>query len=303
MGYKSKKINRTKYLKNLSLKNKSLKMYGGDVTENIKVSFNSNMEKIENLVVSAFATVVASNIQFIGNQIGVDPNKPASESVKELNNTVTKIVDALNSPEGEALKKEIGELIADSFDIVKPSIAEAEQIFIDGITKVSKTINGIISTAINEIPPIFALTEFSKFTTAVSQTLEAYAKLSTTGANVLINLQNNKDKGTILWNKIINVVDNVAKEVNNNVDKMVTVGQDKIDNLASKYETLPNALPNALPNTNDVQQGGADLNQIYKEKRIIGGRINKSLVEFLYKGKSQTKKQNNYIRKLRSRKR
>ena len=222
MGYKSKKINRTKYLKNLSLKNKSLKMYGGDVTENIKVSFNSNMEKIENLVVSAIATVVASNIQLIGNQIGVDPNKPASESVKELNNTVTKIVDALNSPEGEALKKEIGELIADSFDIVKPSIAEAEQIFIDSITKVSKTINGIISTAINEIPPFFALTEFSKFTTAVSQTLEAYAKLSTTGANVLINLQNNKDKGTVLWNKIINVVDNVAKEVNNNVDKMVT---------------------------------------------------------------------------------
>jgi len=303
MGYKSKKINRIKYLKNLSLKNKSLKMYGGDVTENIKVSFNSNMEKIENLVVSAFATVVASNIQLIGNQIGVDPNKPASESVKELNNTVTKIVDALNSPEGEALKKEIGELIADSFDIIKPSIAEAEQIFIDGITKVSKTINGIISTAINEIPPIFALTEFSKFTTAVSQTLEAYAKLSTTGANVLINLQNNKDKGTVLWNKIINVVDNVAKEVNNNVDKMVTLGQDKIDNLASKYESLPNALPNALPNKNDVQQGGADLNQIYKEKRIIGGRINKSLVEFLYKGKSQTKKQNNYIRKLRSRKR
>jgi hypothetical protein len=299
MGYKSKKINKTKYLKNLSLKNKSLKMYGGDVTENIKVSFNSNMEKIENLVVSAFATVVASNIQFIGNQIGVDPNKPASESVKELNNTVTKIVDALNSPEGEALKKEIGELIADSFDIVKPSIAEAEQIFIDGITKVSKTINGIISTALNEIPPIFALTEFSKFTTAVSQTLETYAKLSTTGANVLINLQNNKDKGTILWNKIINVVDNVAKEVNNNVDKVVTLGQDKIDNLALKNETLPNA----SPNTNDVQQGGADLNQMYKEKRIIGGRINKSLVEFLYKGKSQTKKQNNYIRKLRSRKR
>ena len=302
MGYKSKKINKTKYLKNLSLKNKSLKMYGGDVTENIKVSFNSNMEKIENLVVSAFATVVASNIQFIGNQIGVDPNKPASESVKELNNNVTKIVDALNSPEGEALKKEIGELIADSFDIIKPSIAEAEQIFIDGITKVSKTINGIISTAINEIPPIFALTEFSKFTTAVSQTLEAYAKLSTTGANALINLQNNKDKGTVLWNKIINVVDNVAKEVNNNVDKVVTLGQDKIDNLASKYESLPNALPNALPNTNDVQQGGADLNQMYKEKRIIGGRINKSLVEFLYKGKSKTKKQNNYIHKLRSRK-
>ena len=70
---------------------------------------------------------------------------------------------------------------------------------------------------------------------------------------------------------------------------------------------LQNNLQNSLPNTNDlqndVQQGGADLNQIYKEKRIIGGRINKSLVEFLYKGKSQTKKQNNYIRKLRSRKR
>jgi len=377
MGYKSKKINRTKYLKNLSLKTQSKKIYGGDINEKITASFNSNMEKIENLVVSAIAAVVTNSIQSIGTRIGVDPNKPASESIKELNDTMTKIVDALNTPEGENLKREIGVLIADSFDIIKPSIAEGEQIFIDGINKVSKTLKEIIGIAIDEIPIIFALTEFSKFTTAASQTGESVAKLTTTGINLFNNLQENKDKGIVLWNKITNLLGDIANGVNNNVDKMVTLGQNKIDNLQNDLKTnfsnslqnslpntndlktnfknnlsnslqnslpntnnlknnfsnslqnslpntndlktnfknnLSNTLQNSLPNTNDLktnfknnlsntlQQGGADLKKIYKEKIIIGGRIQKSLLEFLYKEKSQTKK-NNYIRKLRSRKR
>jgi hypothetical protein len=338
MGYKSKKINRTTYLKNLSLKPQSKKIYGGDINEKITASFNSNMEKMENLVVSAIAAVVANSIQSIGTHIGVDPNKPASESVKELNDTMTKIVDALNTPEGENLKREIGVLIADSFDIIKPSIDEGEQIFIDGIKKVSKTVKEIIGIAINEIPPIFALTEFSKFTTAASQTGESFAKLTTTGINLFNNLQENKDKGIVLWQKITNLLGNIARGVNNNVDKMITLGQDKIDNLVPNTNNFSNALQNSVPNTsnfsnalqnsvpntnnlktnfsnslqnsvpntnnfsNALQQGGADLKKIYKERKIIGGRIKKSLIEFLHKEKSQTKK-NNYMRKLGSRKR
>ena len=113
------------------------------------------MEKIANLVVSAIANVVANYIQSIGKEYGIDPNKPASETIKELSNYTTKIKDALNSPEGQILKKEIGELIADNFDVIKPSIEEAEEILLEGINKVSNTINGIIATAVNELPPIF----------------------------------------------------------------------------------------------------------------------------------------------------
>ena len=192
MGYKSKKINRTKNLKNLSLKKQSKKnLYGGDTiqepntNQHINASFKSNMEKIANLVVSAIANVVANYIQSIGKEYGIDPNKPASETIKELSNYITKIKDALNSPEGQILKKEIGELIADNFDVIKPSIEEAEEILLEGINKVSNTINGIISTAVNEIPPIFALTEMSKFATVAAQTGEAFTKLTETGVNAL----------------------------------------------------------------------------------------------------------------------
>ena len=388
MGYKSKKINRTKYLKNLSLKTQSnKKIYGGDINEKINASFNSNMEKIENLVVSIIANFVANSIQSIGTHLGADPNKPASESVKELSDTMTKIVNVLNTPEGENIKKEIGQLIAESFDIMKPSIAEGEQIFLNGIEKVSKTIKEMISTAINEIPPVFALTEFSKFATAASQTGESVIKLTETGVNLFNNLQDSKDKGTILWKKITNLLNNVTTEVNNNVDKMITLGQDTIDNLEPNANlpntnlsntndipntnlqnallnsndfkknltnsvrdsvtdnfkkslpnslqnpnlqnallnpndfkknltdsvtdnvknSLQNSLKNSLPNTNELnnnlQQGGADLNQIYKERMIVGGRIKKSLLEFLYKEKSKTKRKNYYTRKLGSRSR
>ena len=293
MGYKSKKINRTKYLKNLSLKKQSKKnLYGGDINEKINASFDSNMEKIENLVVSIISNFVANSIQSTGKLIGADSNKPASESVKELSDAMTKFVNALNSPEGENIKKEIGQLIAESFDIMKPSIAEGEQIFLDGVQKVSKTIKEMIATAINEIPPIFALTEISKVATATAQTSESMIKLTESGINLINNLQDSKDKGTILWKKITNLLDTVATGVNNNVDKMITLGQDKIDNLVPNTNNFSNAL----------QQGGADLKKIYKERKIIGGRIKKSLIEFLHKEKSQTKK-NNYMRKLGSRKR
>ena len=62
-------------------------------------------------------------------------------------------------------------------------------------------------------------------------------------------------------------------------------------------------MENSLPNTNNFQQGGADLKEIYKERNMVGGRIKKSLSEFLYNDKVKTKRKNNYIHKLVSRKR
>ena len=93
------------------------------------------------------------------------------------------------------------------------------------------------------------------------------------------------------------MLDNVVTGVNKNVDKMITLGQDKIDNLAPNPEK--NTKKNLEENLEE-QSGGSDLNQIYKEKMIIGGRINKSLVEFLYKGNRKTKRRNNYIRNTAS---
>ena len=71
------------------------------------------------------------------------------------------------------------------------------------------------------------------------------------------------------------------------------------------HSNLKNDLKRNLKNSlqNSLQEGGADLNDIYKERMVIGGRIKKSLLEFLHNKKLQTKRQHNYIRKLGSRKR
>jgi ABC-type transporter Mla subunit MlaD len=332
MGYKSKKINRTKYLKNLSLKTQSKKkIYGGDINPNpnvnsTKASFKSNMYKISNLVVSAIATAVANNIQSIGTKYGINPNKPASETIKELSDNVTKIKNALNSPEGENLKKELGELIADNFDVIKPSITEAEEILLEGINKVSKTINGIISTALNEIPPIFALTEMSKFATAAAQTGEAFTKLTTTGVNVLSDIQKNKDKANIFIKKMSDLVNNIETGVNKKVDEIITSSQNKLDNLVNVEPVSNQSADNFNQSADNFNQSAGNSNQtadnfnqsagnsnqtadnfkqIMKERNMVGGRINKTLLEFLspHKSKWKTKHRNNYMRKLESRRR
>ena len=338
MVYKTKKINRRRYLKKQSKR----KMYGGQETisqQEIQLpkdtqiveeipSLQENLKQATNLLASAVTNVSSNVLKNIGEKIGVDPNKPAIETVSELKDSMKNVVTALNSVEGEELKKEAGELLKDSLDVLKPSIEEAEDIIDTGIKKLTETGSSAIMTAANEFPPIFALSEASKAVTAAAQAGETVAELTTTGSEAYENLQEQREKASSLWNRGIEFVRNVSTDVNKGVSNIIKSTKKQVDdyghsiikNNIPQMPTVPKMpkvpqMPNPtitqmpkvpqMPNPTITQVAGQMQNQLTilnKEARMIGGRIRKSQIEFLSPNSNKSKKRNNQRRKL-SRKR
>ena len=331
MVYKTKKINRRRYLKKQSKR----KMYGGQETisqQEIQLpkdtqiveeipSLQENLKQATNLLASAVTNVSSNVLKNIGEKIGVDPNKPAIETVSELKDSMKNVVTALNSVEGEELKKEAGELLKDSLDVLKPSIEEAEDIIDTGIKKLTETGSSAVMTAANEFPPIFALSEASKAVTAAAQAGETVAELTTTGSEAYENLQEQREKASSLWNRGIEFVRNVSTDVNKKVSGIIKSTKKQVDDYGHsiiknnmsivppqipKVPQMPNPIITQTPTAPQITQvAGQIQNQLTtltKEARMIGGRIRKSQIEFLSPNSNKSKKRNNQRRKL-SRKR
>jgi hypothetical protein len=265
MVYKSRKINR----KNLQKRQSRRRMYGGDVNvsslqvpEITKVktpTMSDNLEDVSNLAASAVTNVVADGIGKLSESVGLDPNKSVNETVKDMSNSIGNVVDALNSPEGERLKKEASELLSESLDIAKPSIEKGQEILAEGVKKIANTGNSIVMTALNEIPPVFLLNELSKFGTAAAQAGETVAELTTTGAEAVESLENQKKKAESLLSNFKSVLSGVNKGVSG----MITSAQKEVDKYGQHI----------------VEDGS--LKKYQKEATMIGGRTKKSQLEFL----------------------
>jgi len=338
MVYKTKKINRRRYLKKQSKR----KMYGGISSKEpllveeqqlpketqlpkeqkeMMPSLQGNITQATNLLASAVTNVSSNVLNNIGEKIGIDPNKSASETVSELKDSMKNVVTALNSVEGEELKKEAGELLKDSLDVLKPSIEEAEDIIDTGIKKLTETGSSAIMTAANEFPPMFALSEASKAVTAAAQAGETVAELTTTGSEAYENLQEQREKASSLLNKGIELVRNVSTDVNKGVSNIITSAKKQVDDYGRsiiqnnipqmptlpkipKIPTLPKMpkMPTSPTITQVAGQMQNQLTTLKKEARMIGGRIRKSQIDFLSPNLNKSKKRNNQRRKL-SRKR
>lgn len=339
MGYKSKKINKRRYFKRHSRK----RMYGGDDSKSIDNELNNSLlskvtEKVEpptvienlkdigNLGVSLATNIVADGINSTAKSLNIDPNKSASETVYEISKSAEKIVDVLNSPEGEQLKKEASKVLAESIDIAKPSIEKGEEIVVDGMKKLADTGTSIVMTALNELPPIFLVNELSKFGTAAAQAGETVAELTKTGAEAVESLQEQKKKAESLWGRATDLFNNTSEYMNTEAKKVIDKAQEGInkygENIVKEgiknFPKAPEMSVNPKISLNDnisplVQAAGGSLKKYKSEAKMIGGRILHSQSEFLngylfssqnlkqYEGKGETKRRNNLKRKITSR--
>ena len=170
-------------------------------------------------------------------------------------------------------------------------------------------------TALNEFPPMFALTEASKFATAAAQAGETVAELTTTGAEAVEDLQSQKKRAESIYSEFKNVLNNITTGVNTGVGNMIKIAQKNVD------EYGQNVVKEGIKNVPEVpkipetvlQTGGASLKKYQKEAKMIGGRIQQSQLSFLspyvnrarilkqYGGKWHTKRRHQLKRKLTSR--
>ena len=269
MKYKTKKTNKNKYLQ----KKHTRRMYGGDPTnaihEEAVPSITSNIVNTGKLLSSVATNLAAQGIQSAAEAVGVDPTKSVQDNINEIGDKVENINTALDSPEGQQLKAETSELLANSIDILDPSIKKAENIANDSLLKLSDTGTGMLVTALNELPPIFLMSELSKFGTAAAQAGEGIAELTTTGTQALKNLEEQKRKAEIIWERGKTLVNNITTGVNKTVSNGISELQKKVD--SRPY----------VDGSNRLGLEGGSLKKIHKDALMIGGRVSKSHLEFI----------------------
>jgi len=326
MAYKTRKTNKRRNLQ----KRKSRRMYGGDpnavISEENKArndlslmpnlaakgiqptteevpTVMSNLEASGNLLMSETSNLAAKGIQSTAEAFGIDPNISVQDNINEIGDKVENISAALDSPEGEQLKAETGKLLADSLEVLEPSIKKAENIAKDSLVKLGDTGTGILVTAMNEIPPIFLINEMSKFGTAAAQAGEAVAELTTTGTQAIENLEEQKRKASSLWEKGTSLFNNFSKNINKNVADRIASAQESVNKEGKKL--VESSIPKVeMPQINSAMASDGSIKKIQNEAKMIGGRARRSHLYFLaphvhrsqilrqYGGKTQTKRRN-----------
>jgi len=331
MAYKTRKINKRRNLQ----KRKSRRMYGGDqnavmsqdmsqdnkaitdlslvpnfaakgiqpTTEEVPTVM-SNLEASGNLLMSETSNLAAKGIQSTAEAFGIDPNISVQDNINEIGDKVENISAALDSPEGEQLKAETGKLLADSLEVLEPSIKKAENIAKDSLVKLGETGSSIVITAANVLPPVFFLNEMSKFGTAAAQAGEAVAELTTTGTQAIENLEEQKRKASSLWEKGTNLFNNFSTNINKNVADRIASAQESVNKEGKKL--VESSIPKVeMPQINSaMSEAGGSITKIQNEAKMIGGRARRSHLYFLaphvhrsqilrqYGGKMQTKRRN-----------
>jgi hypothetical protein len=241
----------------------------------------SNLADAKNVATSLANNIVADGIYSVADRLGIDPKKPASETVAQVGNSMENVVNALNSPEGEKLKENASELLSESIDIVKPSIEKVENILEDGVTKLTKTGTSAAVTLFNELPPIFALTEASKLGTAVVQAGTAVADLITTGATAKKQLEPQRNEAYSLIQELARLSRNINNGVSGAINTVKSYNNEYRDNIVKRELDKPNQ--EQEQQMNDIIQGGGANNVLKKyrqQAKLIGGRIKQSQLDF-----------------------
>ena len=321
MGYKSKKINKSQYLKKRTKK----RMYGGDVDailgstdglqNNELPTVGKNITALGNLATSVAANVVAKGIQSTAKRFGIDTNKPASVILKEAGKNIKTMKNVLESPEGQQLLQNIGDVSKDVIESLEPAAEEAIKEVNSMVEKEMPIITDMAEKLVLGIPGIgtavAAAEELVDSAAAAATAANTVAHLTETGTEALENLKSQQSEIKSVIDKGIELYNNVNKGVGN----IISSAQQSVDEYGNKVmqEGINNM--QRVPDMQTIQSAGGSLKKYKKESIIIGGRVTQAKNAFLnpctnssqmlqqYGGKMLTKRNNFVKRRLTVRRR
>jgi len=209
-------------------------------------SSKSNMEKSFAIINILVNKVIYKIIYLISKKLGIDPNASANSNIKKLSNKTKLIIDSLNTPEGRDLKNQMNLLFQNILLILEPSLNESIDVLNNNVSKLTASINKIIVSALQEIPPIFVIFEAANFLTASLQTGEIFLHFTDIGLNTLNKLRP-------MIKDIKELIDKFQRFIDNVIDKK--------DNFKGNYVKT--------------------INKYNNQKKLIGGRIQSTLKEFI----------------------
>lgn len=266
------KTNKKKYRKR-----KSMKLYGGNgpYYTNSVPTLKSNIDKAINIATGLVNNFIAIHIDKISAKLGVDPNKPASENMKNLINSIKVISAELNTPEGEELKRALEVLFKNIVLILEPSIQESVRILDENVPKVAASIVRIINTALQAFPPYLAVSELLNLLIAGSQTGIVALELVQNSIETSEKLRPIEQELESGLNKFMAFIDYALTKTN---QLALTELQEQ------DSQQLPQSFTPQKKFTPQQQIYGGNnfksTNYYNKQKILIGGRIQHSINEF-----------------------
>jgi len=226
-------------------------------------------EKYLSMGTQAFTNATESGTNNLAKFMGVDPNKPLSDSLDVVNNDVEKntrqILNAFNSPKAKKSLDNIKLLTEKFVETSRPAINKSAKILKDVIEKESVALSNAGLNMLGVVP-------------VVGEVIE--------GARVIGNVMDVGNKAINASSEVISAVSDVAPElskdavaIGNNVSELSKVGSEM-------DSSSPNLDVEKVPDVEKIAKTGGGRGFKMVKKYQTGGRktlkrINNSINEFL----------------------
>ena len=222
--------------------------------KNVKLLLWAIIEKLQaagNLSISALKNI-----------INIMKNNSATEIVGDVNEKIKQFVSALNTRQGKELEENIGKLGKGVAESLEPMINKMVDIAKKKVPEITELGSKTIITALNELPPVFAVNELSNLVSTASKVGETVAETVAVGA------------------------EGISNAVNKNKENLESVTENATDLFNNVNEGVTNNMNNTLNNNISKKGGGIiksvnSLEQYKKEAKMIGGRVKKAHLDFL----------------------
>lgn len=271
-------------------------------------TIKDNIKKFADIWLQLFNNVGMYTLDIMGNKVsdtskslGIDPNKSFKEEFVKLGEKAEKINNALDSPEGKRALLSLTRLFDRiNKNVIVPNSEKLAEGLIENLEPIMERGQNAVF-ALLSASPFGALIDIPRF---MSESLGVVEKSVSLADDVLDVSQETVDglkaeKGN--FDKVVSEFDSLVNSANIQVSQKLDKLHDNVNTYGKNVMTnVNNNGKNMMTNVNnygkDVMTNANDsLKKYQNQARMIGGRANKSKVEFLGYNKMnvKTRKRNN----------
>lgn len=294
MVYKTRKNKRR-------CKKQSRRMYGGvapiqpqitssnNNTESIQTkkgnppSILSNLKTAADIGVQLGNNIAATGLEFmadgvanVAESVGINPNASVEQEIAKISEKTGQISTALQSKEGQEALKNVGAIVTKvSEDVIGPGITKIADTVIE---KTGPIANKMVTAGMDAISatPIGPLIEIPRLFGDLGNIAEQSTSMVSDVLDIgKTTIDESKKSGEGFKGALEDLNSVINKE-----NAIVSDGLKSVKNSVDSYGT--NIVNKSIPNVSDmsIQQGGS-LKKLHNIAKMIGGRVNKSQLEFM----------------------
>jgi hypothetical protein len=266
------------------MKKHTKKYWGGqELMNNIEQpSLSTNLEKTANIGIQLANNQVSSVLNNVAAKLNIDPNASSEVIVNQLKERLSRINRAFQSPEGQQVLVELGELANKVIKTTEEPLKQGQRIFNEMLQKQVDTLEKVTWDVIGIAPVIGDITEIIRLAKdlfpAFVKAVKGVAGMTTITSKVFGDLSTTIGEKANLFTRMADIIQRAVNEGNQSVNNVLNVASNNLNDQAKflnqQQRNISQMVANPMPVQNQlfkVQKGGAKMSN----------RINKSINKFL----------------------